>query len=328
MPTLADDEHAIAWEALVRRRTVLSPLRYPGGKRRLVPYLAAALELNELTPDLFVEPLAGGASVALELAHAGAVKKIGLADSDPWIASFWKTVFWDCDWLVEKVESAEVTLDAWQGLKDDAHVGHRERAWACLFLNRTSYNGALHDRAGPIGGKAGKSDYPLDCRFPRRTLVKRLRACEKLAADGRVAFVKQAPALKVVQDARTVAAKDESGLFLYLDPPFWAKSQWLYRHSFTEADHKSLAAQLRLMSEPWLLSYDPAPEIEKLYKPHSARIATIELLYSASQRAAGNELVISTLKRLPSDTRLWRTSSEWKTFASRRLTPESTALAD
>jgi DNA adenine methylase len=302
---------AIAWEALVRRRTVLSPLRYPGGKRRLVPYIAAALELNDVTADLFVEPFAGGASVALELAHVDAVGQIGLADSDPWIASFWHTVFWDCDWLVDQVEAAEITLEAWQDLKEDPPVGRREQAWACLFLNRTSYNGALHDRAGPIGGKAGASDYPLDCRFPRDTLVKRLRACEKLATDGRVAFVQEAPALEVVQHARAIAARNDKALFFYLDPPFWAKSQWLYRRSFTEADHKNLAAQLRLMSEPWLLSYDPAPEIEELYKLHTARVETVELLYTASQRGAGEELVISTLSQLPSDTRLWRTNPEW-----------------
>ena len=117
VPDVSKAEHTIAWEALVRRRTVLSPLRYPGGKRRLVPYLAAALELNDIKPDLFVEPLAGGASVALELAHAGVVEQIGLADSDPWIAAFWMTVFWDCDWLVEKVTSAEVTLDVMAGTK-------------------------------------------------------------------------------------------------------------------------------------------------------------------------------------------------------------------
>jgi DNA adenine methylase len=305
-------ELAIAWDALLRRRTVLSPLRYPGGKRRLVPFVAAALQINQLKTDLFVEPFAGGASVALELAHTEAVNRIGLADSDPWVASFWQTVFWDCDWLVEQVNMATVTLEAWQALKDDPPVGRREQAWACLFLNRTSYNGALHHRAGPIGGKAGTSEYSLDCRFPRQRLVTRLRACEQLAIDDRVAFVEQAPALEVVQRARSLAGGNGDALFFYLDPPFWAKSQWLYRHSFAESDHKHLADQLRLMSEPWLLSYDPAPEIETLYTSHGARIATIELLYTASQRAAGKELVISTLERLPSDTRLWRTSPEWQ----------------
>jgi len=84
-------EPRIRWEELQGRRTVHSPLRYPGGKRRLVPYVAAALEANGLKPDLFVEPFAGGASVALELAASGAVEKIGIADVDPYIAAFWKT---------------------------------------------------------------------------------------------------------------------------------------------------------------------------------------------------------------------------------------------
>jgi hypothetical protein len=40
-----------------------------------------------------------------------------------------------------------------------------------VFLNRTSFNGALHRRAGPIGGHAQVGDYALDCRFPRPRLV-------------------------------------------------------------------------------------------------------------------------------------------------------------
>lgn len=50
-------------------------------------------------------------------------------------------------------------------------------AFACLFLNRTSFNGTLHWRAGPIGGKEQTSKYAIDCRFPRERLVQRLRAC-------------------------------------------------------------------------------------------------------------------------------------------------------
>jgi len=50
------------FDLFMSRRTVLSPLRYPGGKRRLAPYVAAALAENDLRPDLFVEPYAGGAA--------------------------------------------------------------------------------------------------------------------------------------------------------------------------------------------------------------------------------------------------------------------------
>jgi DNA adenine methylase len=62
--------------AFDRGRTVLSPLRYPGGKRWLVPYIAACLIENGLRPTLFVEPYAGGASVSLELSHLGFVERI------------------------------------------------------------------------------------------------------------------------------------------------------------------------------------------------------------------------------------------------------------
>ena len=53
-------------EALARAEaSILSPLRYPGSKRRLAVYIAETLRLNGLQPKLFVEPFAGGASVAL-----------------------------------------------------------------------------------------------------------------------------------------------------------------------------------------------------------------------------------------------------------------------
>ncbi|HEX8231002.1 MAG TPA: effector-associated domain EAD1-containing protein [Chloroflexia bacterium] len=47
--------------------SIVSPLRYPGSKRRLAGYIEATLRINNLRPALFVEPFAGGASVALQL---------------------------------------------------------------------------------------------------------------------------------------------------------------------------------------------------------------------------------------------------------------------
>ena len=42
--------------------SILSPLRYPGAKRRLSGYVAETLRLNGIRPRLLVEPFAGGAS--------------------------------------------------------------------------------------------------------------------------------------------------------------------------------------------------------------------------------------------------------------------------
>jgi DNA adenine methylase len=294
-----------------QRRAVISPLRYPGGKRRLVPYIAAALRANDLRPDLFVEPYAGGASVALELAATGVVRQIGIADVDPWIASFWETVFEDCDWLCRRVESITVDIATWDRLKRIRAKSRRWQALACLFLNRTSFNGALHPRAGPIGGRAQTSGYDLACRFPRERLIARLRACERLATDGKVAWVRCAPALEVIGDARRQAKRESLQLFTYLDPPFWAKSRELYRYSFEDREHRELAQALLWLRESWLLSYDVSPQIERLYDRHDVRRANVELLYTATRRAVYEELVITSLATLPVDTRLWRTKAEW-----------------
>jgi DNA adenine methylase len=298
---------------VVQERVVLSPLRYPGGKRRLTPYLAATLKANDLEPDLFVEPFAGGASVALELLATGRVMRIGLAERDPYLAAFWSTVFFDSDWLCKKIDEIDVSLATWERLKRGTFTSRRNRALACLFLNRTSFNGTLHARAGPIGGKAQASTYKIDCRFPRERLKRRVRACAALS--DRVAFIRDVDALDVLRDARRAA--NGKTVFFYLDPPFWAKADQLYRFSFTISDHKRLSTALRYVKEPYLLSYDPAPEVEALYAHHDCLIERVELLYG-TQRSAGEELVIANVNHLPADNRLWRTHHEWTRLRRRR----------
>lgn len=170
-----------------KKSSILSPLRYPGSKRRLAKYIGSTLEINELRPDLLVEPFAGGASVALNLLNSGHVEKIGLMDLDPLVSAFWQTTFFDTDWLVRQIESIEVTLHKWHKFKAKIPEKRRERALACLFLNRTSFSGILAPDAGPIGGQKQASAYGLDCRFPRQTLIERIRQAEALS--DRVAFV-------------------------------------------------------------------------------------------------------------------------------------------
>jgi len=299
------------------RRRVLSPLRYPGGKRRLVPYLASVLAENDLEPDLFVEPYAGGASVALELVDLGLVKRIALADLDPWIASFWQTVFTDADWLCQKVRTIDIDLDSWDRWKQTRTTSRRWQALACLYLNRTSFNGALHPTAGPIGGRAQTSDYDLGCRFPRERLIKRIEACAQLAADGKIAWVRCDDARSAISYARADVKKSGGDMFVYLDPPFWAKSSQLYRRSFADADHRALAEALRYVQEPWVLSYDLAPEVAALYAKHDVRRANVELLYTAGARSSYEELIVTNVQQLPTDTKLWRTNAEWSSRRQR-----------
>jgi DNA adenine methylase len=298
------------FDLFIRRRIVLSPLRYPGGKRRLAPYVAAALAENELRPSLFVEPYAGGASVALELLYFDLVDRAVLGDRDPLITAFWQTVVDDVDWLCEQVERIELDLVTWQRMKRGCFRSRRRLALACLYLNRTSFNGSLHRRAGPIGGKAQAGDYAIGCRFPRGRLVKRLRACA--AMSDRIEVVAAQDAMQTLRETRERAHRENVSVFFYLDPPFWAKSEMLYRQSFAKTDHERLADALHWVVDPYLLSYDAAPEIVELYRGHrAATTAEIELLYTGSARSAGHELVISNLATLPAETRLWHPHPEW-----------------
>lgn len=269
-----------------RRRsgTLPSPLRYPGGKLWLVDYIEHVLDENNLRPRLFIEPFAGGASVALSLLARDKVETIGLVDRDPLIAAFWDTVFHDADWLIEKIKTVDVTLERWRHYKAAIPIDSRERALACLFLNRTSYSGILAPRAGPIGGQAQTSHYTIDCRFPRDTLIERI---ERLAAwAGRVAFVRHGSWEEgIAHVSRLLGANatqlSGSDVFYYLDPPFFQKAERLYTHYFRDADHRRLCDALTGLKEHWVLSYDACDDVEALYRDVGNRVY-LDLSYSTA----------------------------------------------
>jgi len=109
-----------------RNASILSPLRYPGAKRRLAQYVGEVLRLNKLTPRLFVEPFAGGASVALQLLQDGFVEKAVLGEKDPLVASFWMTVFSDPEWLINQLKTVPVNLATWDRFKSGTPVGEQD----------------------------------------------------------------------------------------------------------------------------------------------------------------------------------------------------------
>jgi DNA adenine methylase len=294
--------------------TIISPLRYPGSKRRLASFIAHTLELSDLEPQLFVEAFAGGASVALQLLNDDVVEEIGLADRDPLVASFWKAVFWDTDWLCERVGDIKVTLRQWKHFKRYVWRTQRDRAIACLFLNRTSFSGILAPNAGPIGGYSQKSEYKIDCRFPRDTLIKRIR--QAAALRDRVAFIwnctwsETIARIKRMERAGSLARR---GTFLYLDPPFFEKAGGLYEYSFDESEHRRFRNVVLKLGRPWLISYDDSPMAHELYGVRAKHIK-VEQLYSPSGWSGQNaqrEVIITNVRAVPDATRLWRRSHQW-----------------
>lgn len=283
---------------------LLSPLRYPGAKRRLVGYIRDVLTTNGLKPKLFVEPFAGGAGVALQLLSEGTVENIALGEKDELIASFWKIVFEDTEWLVNEIEKVEVSLEQWDRFKTEPLENRRQKALACIFLNRTSFSGILSSTAGPLGGRAQESDYKIDCRFNKATIIQRIRDISALR--GKVEFVNEGDWQETMGRAEKLSFSSEE-IFYYLDPPFYEKADRLYTHYFVESDHQDLKDQLLKLTSPWLLSYDSADEIKDLYSlnghslPEGHGGAEVDVVYSASADALrqSQELVITNLPELP-----------------------------
>jgi len=277
-------------------RRGVSPLRYPGGKRKLVPVIADLIDRSGLEVDLFVEPFAGGAAVSISLLEAGYVRRIGLADLDPLVSSFWKVVFSPrADELAERVLGATVTLDEWRRQKALEPADEMEAAFKCFFLNRTSFSGTLTNRTGPMGGLKQVGEYLIDYRFHAQSRAKLARRILQLSGlSDRVAFVANESYADTMARVRVLAPAGD--VLWYLDPPYFVKADVLYRHIFGPADHEALRRNVDAMPGSWILSYDDHPEARRLYGDHPG-FSLVNLRYSVTKsgRPVASEVLVSTL---------------------------------
>ncbi len=80
-----------------------TPLRYPGGKAKLAPYVKAILEKNELLDGHYAEAYAGGAAVAMELLLHEYVSHIHINDISKPLYQFWTSVLNRTDEVSRKI---------------------------------------------------------------------------------------------------------------------------------------------------------------------------------------------------------------------------------
>ena len=91
----------------------ISPLRYPGGKGRLAPYITRLIAAQPVRPSSYAEPFAGGAGAALRLLVDEEVRSICINDLNPGIAAFWRCVFYNTEAFVTRIETDDVSVEAW-----------------------------------------------------------------------------------------------------------------------------------------------------------------------------------------------------------------------
>ena len=95
-----------------------SPLRYPGGKSCIFPFVSKVFYENQMIGISYAEPYAGGAGLALKLLFEGYVEHIYINDLDKAIYAFGITVINYPDQCCNWIHELEITMSNWHIYKE------------------------------------------------------------------------------------------------------------------------------------------------------------------------------------------------------------------
>lgn len=264
-----------------------TPLRYPGGKQRLTPFILELLEANDVVGGDYVEPYAGGAGVAVDLLVNGHVNHVHLNDSSYPIYAFWNAVITQADVLCEMIASAVLNIDEWKHRREIVRNpdGHDplEVGFSAFYLNRTNRSGVL--TGGVIGGFAQTGEWKIDARFPKDELVRRIGMIAEHADSISLRnWDAERFMLEYIPDL-------PENTFVYCDPPYYVKSSRLYLNRYTATDHERIAEVIQTqLARRWVVSYDAAPKILELYDERDSFVYGLQ--YNANRVYKGEEVFI------------------------------------
>jgi DNA adenine methylase len=262
-----------------------SPLRYPGGKRKLASFVRDAIISNDIQGGTYIEPFAGGASVAFYLLFNEYVNQIIINDIDRSIYAFWYCVLYHTDELCERIEQATISIEEWdrqkivQSNKENAEL--IDLAFSTFFLNRTNRSGII--KGGLIGGRNQSGNWKMDVRFNKADLIKRIR---KIALyRDRIGLY----CLDAIDFVNKVIPIIDEHTLIYFDPPYYNQGSSLYVNHYTHEDHEALSNYIQNLSCKWMLTYDYTPQIIEMYRHTEKRLLTLS--YTASNKVKGCEML-------------------------------------
>lgn len=264
-----------------------TPLRYPGGKQKISPFIAEIIGENNLFGGQYVEPYAGGAGVAIELLLSGTVSRIHLNDSCPAVYAFWYSILHETEEFCYRISRASLDVKEWKKqreiIRNPGDYDKFDLGFALFFLNRCNRSGIIS--AGVIGGMDQKGKWKINARFSRNDLIHRI---ESIARKKHCIRIRNWDAEKyMIQYIPQLPKKT----LVYFDPPYYHKSQELYQNHYNKKDHERIAKIIqKKIKNPWMVTYDNTPEILKYYERRKKFVYLLQ--YSAGRVYQGLEIFI------------------------------------
>lgn len=264
-----------------------SPLRYPGGKGKLAPFMGMLIEEYGHKGGTYIEPFAGGAAVAIELLEKQIVSQVVINDLDKGIYSFWRAILTETERFIAEIEAVPLTMDEWNKQHDicmNNNVKYSfELGFATFYMNRTNRSGII--KGGVIGGKNQSGEWKLDARFNKNNLINRIKKIASMKKQIHL-YNKDIESFLI-----NYVPKYEKNAFIYFDPPYFGKGKQLYLNFFEYKDHVRIEKMIRKQVNcDWIITYDDEPQIEKIYEKYF--VCRFDINYSVSEKKKASELMI------------------------------------
>lgn len=276
-----------------------SPLRYPGGKGKLEPFMELLIRQTGHLGGTYVEPFAGGAGIALELLEKEIVNDIVINDLDKGIYSFWRAILSETDRFINDIRNVELTIDEWNRQRqviDNCNRYSYELGFATFYLNRTNRSGII--KGGVIGGTEQNGNWRMDARFNREALIERII---KIAKRKNHIHLYNKDVNSFIQN---YLPRYQHNAFVYFDPPYFGKGKQLYLNFFSYDDHVRIERMIdNHVNCDWVITYDDVQEIADIYQNHILK--RFDLNYSAAVKRKASEIIIFKRKSMiPTDSQL------------------------
>ena len=286
----------------------MAAFRYPGAKTQLAQQILRAFPSrfregplfgSDAPPLDYREPFFGAGGVGLRVMESlpwGT--HVWLNDADPGIANYWRCVAHDPAALQAKIQACTPTVAQYRAclaMTGDPALSVLESAFCTVVLHQCSYSGLGKKAGSPIGGwqqDTRPKRYDVACRWKPQKLIADITHWHTVFRNYRLTITcgDFAPLLTDIPDPGRV--------MVYCDPPYVQRGAALYHIAMTEDDHTRLATALQRLPCPWILSYDDAALVRRLYR--GCVIHEIPVRYRVAngtargtEASSGHELLIT-----------------------------------